>query len=171
VSLYSIVSLLLFGCLLLFIEALVPGGIIGVAGLICLAAAVIATGMTYGLSVALPLGVGCSIGCMVLFLLWARYFPNSKMGLRFNLTTQIGKAAGYTSQDASLSRLVGRNGVAVSDLRPSGTVRIDGHRFDVVTEGGYVEAGETVTVTEVSSNRIVVRPTPASAPEPKRAEV
>ena len=59
------------------------------------------------------------------------------------------------------SDLVGKDGLAVTDLRPSGTVAIDDERIDVVTEGDYIKAGSTVRFIRAEGYRHVVR---ASAP-------
>jgi membrane-bound serine protease (ClpP class) len=55
------------------------------------------------------------------------------------------------------SSLAGRGGVAVTDLRPSGIAEIDGERVDVVSDGGYVAAGEPITVVRDEGYRRVVR--------------
>ncbi len=52
---------------------------------------------------------------------------------------------------------VGTEGIAESDLRPSGKVIIRERLLDVITEGDYVEAGSQVEVLRVEGNRIVVR--------------
>ena len=52
--------------------------------------------------------------------------------------------------------LVGRAGVAITDLRPAGKARIDGRLEDVVSVTDYVEAGEPVVVVEVEGVRVVV---------------
>lgn len=56
----------------------------------------------------------------------------------------------------SSSHLVGRQGEALSLLRPSGKARIDGRILDVVSNGPFIPEGRTVEVTQVSGNRIVV---------------
>jgi membrane-bound serine protease (ClpP class) len=53
--------------------------------------------------------------------------------------------------------LVGATGLAVSDLRPSGIADIEGHRFDVITSGEYVPAGEPIEVVRDDRYRRVVR--------------
>ena len=63
---------------------------------------------------------------------------------------------GYTSSD-DLSRLIAREGLVLTLLRPAGTVEIDGQIFDVVSEGRFVEPGAKVRVISVNGNRIVVR--------------
>ncbi|MEZ5989171.1 MAG: NfeD family protein [Planctomycetota bacterium] len=52
--------------------------------------------------------------------------------------------------------LVGRDGEALTDLRPAGKVAVDGEPYDVVTEGRFVERGQRVRVLLVRANRIVV---------------
>ncbi len=55
--------------------------------------------------------------------------------------------------------LLGRQGVALSDLRPAGVARIDGHRIDVVTDGDWLAAGDPVTVISDEGYRRVVERT------------
>jgi membrane-bound serine protease (ClpP class) len=52
---------------------------------------------------------------------------------------------------------VGREGTALTDLRPSGTARIGEERIDVVTEGEYVPQGSKVLVVRSEGYRHVVR--------------
>ena len=64
---------------------------------------------------------------------------------------------GYTGATTD-STLLGRSGIAATQLRPSGAVQFGDRRVDVVTAGGFVEAGTPVRVVEVRGNRIVVEP-------------
>lgn len=52
--------------------------------------------------------------------------------------------------------VVGAIGTTSSELRPSGTVDLDGERVDVVTEGEFIDRGARVRVVEVEGNRVVV---------------
>jgi membrane-bound serine protease (ClpP class) len=54
--------------------------------------------------------------------------------------------------------LVGREGVALTDLRPSGTVLIGEERVDAVSESEWIEDGTTVRVVSSEGYRHVVRP-------------
>lgn len=62
---------------------------------------------------------------------------------------------GSTASERSFA--VGMEGVADSDLRPSGKVQIENHLIDVVTEGDYVDVGAAVRILRIEGNRIVVR--------------
>ncbi|HWB20865.1 MAG TPA: NfeD family protein [Phycisphaerales bacterium] len=58
----------------------------------------------------------------------------------------------------ALAGLVGAQGVAVTALRPVGTVKINGERVDALAEAGIIDSGTPVVVTEVVDRQIKVRP-------------
>ncbi|MCH2146219.1 MAG: hypothetical protein MK073_00160 [Phycisphaerales bacterium] len=58
---------------------------------------------------------------------------------------------------AELEALVGMKGEAVTVLRPIGTIRIDGKRYDAMAETGSIESGATIEVSTVYDNQIKVR--------------
>jgi membrane-bound serine protease (ClpP class) len=64
--------------------------------------------------------------------------------------------AGFTMPTAGLRDLVGRRGVALSILRPTGRARFDDKKISVVTEGEFMPKGAKIRVVEVEGNRIVV---------------
>ncbi len=63
---------------------------------------------------------------------------------------------------ASRAQYIGMQGIAISDLRPAGRVRIDLASptfLDCVAEGGYIAKGEAVHVVEERGPSLVVRKT------------
>ena len=62
---------------------------------------------------------------------------------------------GYVSATPA-RKLVGATGTALTALRPSGVVKINGKRIDVISDGGFIEAGEQIRVESAASNRVVV---------------
>jgi membrane-bound serine protease (ClpP class) len=111
---------------------------------------------------------------MVLALGWLtwRLLPNIPWANRLFLPpperspqTGGGTESGLGLDDAFLTALVGRSGLAATVLRPAGIMEIDGERIDVVTEGEFVEAGTPLKVLYVQGSRVVV----AVATEPKRS--
>lgn len=66
--------------------------------------------------------------------------------------------AAASSGRGTVSVDVGTRGEAETDLRPSGRARLGKHGIDVVSRGGFIEAGQAVEVCEVAGNRVVVRP-------------
>jgi membrane-bound serine protease (ClpP class) len=90
----------------------------------------------------------------------SRFLPATRLGRRLVLKSAITATAGAASAqvgDGVVEAMVGRAGEAETALRPAGKVRIAGARYDVVTDGEYVDAGAPVEVIEVDGSRIVVR--------------
>jgi membrane-bound serine protease (ClpP class) len=84
---------------------------------------------------------------------WLRWFG----GQELVLDGGAGTAEPSEPVEAEPDSLVGRLGVALSDLRPSGIADIDGERVDVVTSGEYISAGERIEVVRDEGYRRVVR--------------
>lgn len=59
--------------------------------------------------------------------------------------------------------LVGQQGTAVTDLRPSGTGLFGEERIDVVSESEWIEAGTPIRIVSAEGYRHIVRPLPAVA--------
>ncbi len=62
-----------------------------------------------------------------------------------------------TKEEEDLNRLLSKTGVTLTQLRPSGIVRIDGHRYDVLTDGEFLDANTKVVVKRIEGNRIFVQ--------------
>ncbi len=162
------VLLFLVGVGLLLVELLIlPGfGIAGVAGILF---------MIGGLLAALIGNVGFSFPAMrqlasalltltatlvlfgVLLAVIGRYLPRTRRFQSLMLVSGLSPNQGYTAQSVE-AHLIGRQGRAVTPLRPSGIAEIDGRRLDVTTAGLFVPAGTMVEVVRVQGSRIEVRP-------------
>jgi len=65
--------------------------------------------------------------------------------------------AGYVVQSTQEEFLAaGLRGVATTVLRPAGKGRFNGHTYDVVTRGEYLEAGTPIQIIRADGNRHVV---------------
>jgi membrane-bound serine protease (ClpP class) len=86
-----------------------------------------------------------------------RLLPRLPFGRRLVLATGMQADLGYVSPPESDRRWLERSGTSLSPLRPAGIAEIDGTRVDVVSDGGFIEAGAAIRVIRVDGNRIVVR--------------
>lgn len=73
------------------------------------------------------------------------------------LKTTLSSKDGTVSQPPEWQALPGLQGDTLTDLHPTGTVLINGKRYDVVSRGEYITKGCRVVVANVDSNRIVVK--------------
>ncbi|MCB2195541.1 MAG: nodulation protein NfeD [Bacteroidetes bacterium] len=66
------------------------------------------------------------------------------------------KDEGYIGVDNSWKELIGKNGVAFTNLRPSGKVEIDDETYDAKSEIGFIEKGQKVKVIDYRSGQVYV---------------
>lgn len=147
------VALAVSGLVLLAVELFTPGfGIFGVAGIAAFAGAIFLAAPSAGLAWQYLMWTTLALA----FVLVALIRAISQRGLGKALTLSD-TARGWFAQAEDRSRLVGREGVSLTVLRPAGTAVFGDQRLDVVTEGEFVPAGVPVRIIRVEGTRIVVR--------------
>jgi membrane-bound serine protease (ClpP class) len=147
----TVIILLVAGAVLILLETILPGGVAGVCGALCIIAAVVLGYMRYGPQTGNLILVGVCLVLLLGAMAWVRYFPGSRVAGLFVSTGQI-RSTGQEKPE-----LLNQLGVAHTDLRPSGVAVIDNKRMDVVTEGPMIERGAPVKVVAVDGMRVVVR--------------
>jgi len=151
---FTPIILLVIGILLLLVEvAIIPGfGVAGIFGLILLAAGTVAIWAMFGAT----LGAASLVLSLIIAIVIVWLFFKSRASRRL---IREEKVIGDSSQVPSLTHLVGRRGVVVKPLRPSGIAEVDGDPYDVVSEGQFIDQGAAVTVIRISTNSLVVEET------------
>lgn len=95
----------------------------------------------------LSLGLAVAFG---LGLVLVRYLPQGWMWDKMVVGSTVGGAAqvaGVGPEAAhELAALIGRKGIAMTVLRPSGQIEISGRRFEAIVEVGAVDEGDPVIV-------------------------
>ena len=164
------VILLCLGFVAVALEVfLLPGfGVAGILGALLIGAAVVlamlgnfptGTDVVQALAV---LGASVFITLAVAFA-WFRHLPNSRRFRGLIHQESSLAAEGYVSA-LPRGELVGKQGIALTDLRPAGLATLDGERIDVVTEGEYIHAGSTIEIMRAEGYRHVVRAVPKAVP-------
>lgn len=145
-----IVALVLIGLILVMLETFLPGMVLGIAGVVCLTAAVAFGFRDFGPGVGVNVLMAVGLGLCGCFVLYAQVFPS----------TPIAKAliSRRVLKDPDMQdELLHARGATLSALRPSGVALINGKRFDVVSEGGFIEPNTPIEVVNVDGARIVAR--------------
>lgn len=159
-ELLLVVSGLVFLGLEMFV---IPGfGIVGALGIVAILAGLVFSMVGAGVTTATVLLAAARVVfsllvALIASLLLLRFLPRLPFGRRLILATGLSTSEGYASAPESDSHWLGKRGRASSPLRPAGIAEIDGERVDVVSDGDLIDAGETVEVTRVDGNRVVVR--------------
>ena len=150
----KIILLFGLGLLLVVAEVLIPSmGVLGLLATVCVVGAI---GWAFTISNAFGIQVLVAAVVLVPTLIGIGFklLPHSPLAKKLiagGFSFEDGK--GVDPRDANL---VGQEGVAESVLRPSGVVRFDGRRVDVVSRGEMIEEGTRVRVIDVAANRVVV---------------
>jgi membrane-bound ClpP family serine protease len=149
------------GVLLLVVEVFVPSaGLIAMAAAACSIAGIISLfnySATWGF-----------IGILTMLVLGPAAFA---FGLKVWPSTPLGRKmmgekspeeleAERLAADEERQRwqsLLGVEGIAITDLRPVGIVRIDDRRYDALAETTMITKGQRVKVTVVDGNQVKVR--------------
>lgn len=152
------------GLVALAIEVFViPGfGVAGVIALLCIGSAVFLAligNLASWSDVLRASGILFAAALIIVGSIYAfvRHLPSGRRSRGIFLGAATSKDDGYIAGTAR-GDLVGLEGVAVTDLRPSGTVRVGSERLDVVSDVGFVAKGTRVRIIGSESYRHVVEP-------------
>ncbi len=154
-----IVALVMF-----VIELFTPGvGIAGVTGLLALIAVVVMQ-LGWGHPQVAFYIIAIALLIIILGLIWViRSLQRGRLSKSFLVLKEHSSGSSVPEVDAAKTDLLGKSGVTISALRPSGIAEIDGRRLDVMTAGAFINKGETVTVIKAEGMHILVRAGSAEA--------
>lgn len=155
-----VIALMVVGFLLLAAEVFViPGfGVAGVLGIVSLGGGVAIAWASWGAMTGATLLLGSLAGTVLFVVL----FLKSRAGDRLMLSDTLENTRAVSDDD---ERLIGRQGVAVTMLRPSGAAEFGEERVEVETDGDFIASGSPVLVTAVEMGRVVVELAPPAAEE------
>lgn len=151
----TLIVLVLFGLLLIMLEAFVPGGILGTLGVISILSAVAVTlfsnevDWTSGTRTTVSLGIiVTSAGAVAI---WLRFFAVKLFHRAFTLKTTI------ATPPSPGALQIGVQGVATTELRPLGKVELDnGTRHEVRLLNGHAPIGTRIQVLKTEPGNLVV---------------
>ena len=163
--------LLIIGALLIGVEMFIlPGfGIAGVAGILVLAAGLVLSFQGFVLPNPempwegrlmlrnLAMVLGSFLGAILVSLFTVRFVLPRLSALVKGPFLEATLKDALVGSDESRDIHPGDTGVALSALRPAGSIRIRDRKIDAVTRGEFIESGSRVTVDAIEQNRVVVK--------------
>ena len=150
-----VIILIFVGFVLLLVEIfLIPG--INVVGIVGFGSVV--WGIYYAY---VKLGTWPALSALIVSLIFGgvliAIIARTRSWSRLILEAREDVDEGFRSSSDELEELVGKEGRALTPLRPAGTAEIGDEKVDVVTEGAFVERGTRVVVADVQGHRVIVR--------------
>lgn len=148
--------LLVTGVALVIMEVFLPsGGILGFLSAVFIVGSVIYAFVKCGLGTGTVFLAATVLIVPIVISMAIRVWPYTPMGRMILLDSAIDTEQDELEREAR-NALVGRRGIARSQLLPGGVVDIDGKQLHVVIVGRAAEKGDLVEVIEVQGNRILV---------------
>lgn len=153
----TVVLLLALGIVLLLLEVVVPGGVLGVLGGLAMLGGCALAFYDFGLkggSLATVVAVA-SLGAAVYieFVL----LPKTRAGRKLFLNQSVDAASQPLPADAAV--VVGRQVETLTTLAPSGYVLLDGRRCEARSQSGLIAKGAVVRVVAVDNFSLIVSQT------------
>lgn len=149
-------TLFFLGVVLIWLEFILPGmvlGVLGVAALVGSTAAAIYVYPEYTVFIVVVEAVAAVVVISLGLYIMAKTKVLGGLVHRSDQTLE----EGY-SNIAQTSIRAGMRGKVITQLRPSGTIAMGDERIDAVANGAFIESGVEVEVIEVHGNRVVVEP-------------
>ena len=145
-----VITLIIFGLLLLFAEILIiPGvGVAGILGLLSMAGSCVYAFMVMGQAT----GIIVTAVNVVLVVLLTVWVLRAKTWKRLALETNIDTKA----VEPEVNVIPGSKGVSVTRLAPMGTARFGDLRLEVTAREGIIGPGVEVEVVEVDGIKVYV---------------
>ncbi|MDO5713572.1 MAG: NfeD family protein [Tissierellia bacterium] len=152
---YFALGLFILGLLLIVIEIFVPGfGLPGILGIISVVIGLVLA--MESLEIALTtLAIAMIITGVVTVILIKKGLKSPLVEKITLNTSSTGERGYYSTKTPEVN--VGDMGIAVSDLKPSGFISIQGNRYDALSEGAYIEQSQTIRIERIEGSKIFVR--------------
>jgi membrane-bound serine protease (ClpP class) len=147
------IALQLIGTIVVFVEVIIPsGGLLGILALSLFGYSIYF--VIENISMAVGIGFVCAdlVILPVVVVVGFKYLAKSSA----TLSKELSSESGVSSQSKEFEDFLGEEGVATSDLRPSGTALINNKRIDVVSRGDYISKSSKIIVHKVTGNQIIV---------------
>ena len=151
----SILTAIILGYILILAEGFIPGGILGLAGIFCIAVASYFAHREFGGYFAPVITfITASLGGLIIVFLQFKWLSKSKFGKNFFLSSSTD---GVSNEKLPGNDIIGREGKTLTEHKPEGIVILDGKNYDAYSEDGLLPVGEFITVTGVDDFRLRVK--------------
>ena len=156
---YAALAFIIGVALLLLELFVIPGfGIAGIAGIaLMLGSVFFVFRSAYKFETAMFTMSSAIILAFVLAIGLSYLLPKTRTWNHLVLSAAMDSGSGFHSAPREdFQRYVGKTGIALTPLRPAGTVRVDDKRLDVVTAGDFIMRETPVKIINVEGSKIFV---------------
>lgn len=148
------IILLIAGFVFVGVEMVVPGfGAPGIAGIVCLGAGIFLTADSIEQGILITVVVIVALGILMTIIMG--FLSQKKFKSPIILDTDV--KAGVPIDSSDLTYLLGKEGVAATDLKPAGKGDFEGVELDIFSEGQYIKKGTRIVISKVNQKKLMVK--------------
>lgn len=156
---WAVITLLLVGVVFCLIEALVPGfGVFGILGMVSVVASIITHAIISGS--AIQVFIYITITFFILFAIFAIFIRSAKHGLLAKSALVENKSSipsDYKEKaENKLKPLIGQEGVALTECKPVGKIRIGETAYEAQAVGNFIQKAQKIRVVAIEDARIII---------------
>ncbi|MES2982927.1 MAG: NfeD family protein [Verrucomicrobiota bacterium] len=150
-----IILLFSIGLVLLALEVIIPGGILGIIGGVVLFTGCVFSFFLLGtLQGLIAIAIAVFAGILIFYIQF-KILPNTRLGKRFFLKREISGSA--NSLEENTRDLIGKTATSVTVLSPSGYVLVDGTSYEAVSQSGQIPKNTELLITAANSFQLTVK--------------
>ena len=149
-----ILGLVLAALILVFFEVILPGGVLGVLAALCVCVATWFGFDVYGVLGALAVFFGSLSAIVILVLMEFKLMAKTSFGQKFLLQAAVD---GHTREAVADETVIGREGLTITRLNPSGKVAIDGKSYEACSQDGYIECDQAIRIVAQDNFKLIIK--------------
>lgn len=156
-SLLLMLIIYFIGLLLIVIDGkFVNDGTLAILGLASMLTAVALAAENFSSGLYAVIGVLFGGACALFF---PKVFPSRNLWSKITLKDRLTEEDGYSTMNKEYVKLIGKKGKTITDLRPIGTIQIEGREYSAISNAQWIDKNTTVKVIKVDGTRILVSQT------------
>ena len=151
----EVIGVLFLCYVLIGLEAIVPGGILGIIGFLGLFVAAYIAQQEFGGWFAPSITfLGGGLGALILIFIEFKWLSKSPLGKRLFMGDSI---KGSSNKEIAKPEIVGKVGTTLTDLHPAGRIVVENEEYDAVSEDGLIHKDTAVKVVSIENFSLKVR--------------
>lgn len=149
-----IVGFIVAALVLVFFEIILPGGVLGVLGALCLLVATWFGYDAYGVIGGVVVFFGTLFAMIVLVFVEFKLLAKTSLGQQFFLKSSIN---GHTRAAVAEDSVIGKEGIALTRLNPSGKIAIEGKNYEAYSQDGFIDRDQAITVVAQDNFKLIIK--------------
>ena len=149
-----ILGFIVAALVLVFFEVMLPGGVLGVLSALCLLVATWFSFEAYGVMGGMAVFFGTLLAMALLVFVEFKLLAKTSIGQKFFLKASIeGHTRGAVAEDS----VIGKEGMTLTRLNPSGKIAVDGKNYEAYSQDGYIERDQAIAVVAQDNFKLIIK--------------